>query len=434
MTVGTGAIRAGAHGVEGSTTTGLLAWEIERFDRVTSGLELDPTIVCALHCADRSLVVELPYERDDGSMSVLTGYRVQHSNDLGPAKGGVRFWPGVHLDDVTALARLMTWKTALHGLPFGGAKGGVDCRPSAMSNRELREITRQYTLAVLPIIGANVDIPAPDMGTNEQTMAWMLRTAGDAGRADPALVTGKPVLLGGSAFRAASTGVGVAHITQRAWDHLGSTLPESRIAIEGFGAVGYWAAAELADRGARIVTVGDVTGTTAKPDGLDVRALKEWVDCGNVLSDFPGGERVDESALVVDSDIAIPAAMEGTLTATIAEELPATLVVEGANGPTTPAAEQILHRRGVAVVPDVVANGGGVISSYFEWVQNHQRLAWPKGDERREVLRRLDETWDRIAPHDPTTWRDVALTTAITRVATAMELGGRLATTRSIPD
>lgn len=423
------AARSASTDSAGSEPTGVLAWEIERFDQVAAELGLNHATICALHCAERSLVVEIPLQRDDGSMTVLTGYRVQHSNALGPAKGGTRFWPGVQLDHVTALARLMTWKTALHGLPFGGAKGAVDCDPAVLSDRELREVTRQYTLAVLPIIGSDVDVPAPDMGTNEQTMAWMLRTAGDAGRPDPALVTGKPVLLGGSAFRAASTGVGVAHIADRAWRHLGHALPGARVAVEGFGAVGYWVATELRDRGAQIVAVSDINGTTTNPDGLDVNELRHWVDTGNLLSDYPTGRAVDGSALLVESDIAVPAAMEGTLTAAVAEALPAQLVVEGANSPTVPAAEQALHRRGIAVVPDLVANGGGVISSYLEWAQNHQRIPWPEGEERREVLRRLDQTWDRLASADPTTWRKEAMATAITRVATAMELGGRLAAT-----
>lgn len=184
---------------------------------MTAEIDLDESTVCALHCAGRSMIVELPLLRDDGSMTVLTGYRVQHSNAVGPAKGGTRFRPGVALDDVTALARLMTWKTALHGLPFGGAKGGIDCDPAALTARELHEVTRLYTLAILPVIGSDVDVPAPDVGTGEQTMAWMLRAATEAGRADPAIVTGKPVLLGGSLFRGASTGVGVAHLAHRAW-------------------------------------------------------------------------------------------------------------------------------------------------------------------------------------------------------------------------
>ena len=407
-----------------SGPSGLLAWELERFERVTAALDLDPATICALRCAGRTLIIELPLARDDGSMTVFTGYRVQHSNALGPAKGGTRFRPGVELDDVTALARLMTWKTALHGLPFGGAKGGVDCDPGSLSARELHEITRQYTLAILPTIGSDVDVPAPDIGTNEQTMAWMFHTAAEAGHADPAIVTGKPVLLGGSLFRAASTGVGVAHVAQRAWEHLGHELDGARVAVEGFGAVGYWAAAELHERGARVVGLSDITGGIANRDGLDPVAVRSWVDGGHDLVDFPDADVVDGSILALDCDIVIPAALEGTLTDSVAPTVAARLVVEGANGPTTPLAEKILHDRGIAVVPDLMANGGGVISSYFEWVQNHQRISWSEADERRQVLERLDRSWDLLAPQEPNRWRDHALSIAITRVTDATTLAG----------
>jgi len=404
--------------------TGLLTWERERFERVATTLDLDPATVTSLHCADRSLIAELPLRRDDGSVTVLKGYRVQHSNALGPTKGGTRFRPGVELDEVTALARLMTWKTALHGLPFGGAKGGVDCDPGDLSARELHEVTRLYTLAVLPIIGPDVDIPAPDVGTDEQTMAWILSAAAEAGHRNPAIVTGKPVLLGGSKFRPASTGVGVAHVTQRAWQHLGRTISDATVAIEGFGAVGYWAAVELHQRGARIVALSDTTGAITNDRGLDPAGVRDWIGDGHDLFDYPEGSAVDGSALVTDCDIVIPAAIEGTLTDPIANAMAATLVVEGANGPTTPSAETILGERGITVVPDLMANGGGVISSYFEWVQNHQRIAWTEVDERRRVLERLDRTWELLVPGEPRRWRDHALRTAIGRVTDAMALAG----------
>lgn len=408
--------------------TGLLAWERGRFERVTASLGLDLGTICALHCADRSVIVELPLRRDDGSTTVYTGYRVQHSVALGPAKGGTRFESNVELDDVTALARLMTWKTALHGIPFGGAKGGVNCDPSTLSATELHELTRLYTLAILPTIGSDVDVPAPDLGTDEQIMAWMLHAASEAGRSDPAIVTGKPVLLGGSRFRGKSTGVGVAHIAGRAWEHLGNTITDAAIAIEGFGAVGYWTAVELQDRKARIVALSDITGGITDPAGLDPAAVRSWVDSGHPLTDYPGADRVDGSVLAVDCDIAIPAALEGTVTEPVANSMCARLVVEGANGPTTPGAEVVLRDRGVAVVPDLMANGGGVISSYFEWAQNHQRIPWTEATERRLVLERLDESWDLLAPHPPAAWRDEALRTAMTRVVEAMALAGEIST------
>jgi len=361
-------------------------------------------------------------------MNVFMGYRVQHSTALGPAKGGVRYRLGLDLDDVTALARLMTWKCALHGLPFGGAKGGVDCDPRRLSTRELHEVSRLYTLAVLPVIGSDVDVLAPDLGTDEQTMAWIQRSAADAGRSDPAIVTGKPVLLGGSRFRAASTGVGVGHIASRAWEHLGHAIKGARVAIEGFGNVGISTATELYARGAHIVAVGDVTGGIENESGLPPAELRAWIRTGNRLVDWPGGRVVDGSALSVPCDIAIPAALEGTLTEAIAERITARLVVEGANGPTTPSGEAALARRGIPLVPDLVANGGGVISSYFEWVQNHQRTTWAESDERREVLARLDLTFDQLRAVAPQHWREHALRLAIRRVASAMELSGQVAT------
>jgi glutamate dehydrogenase (NAD(P)+) len=265
------------------------------------------------------VTVELPLPRDDGSTSVFIGHRVQHSDAMGPAKGGLRYWPRVDLAEVTALARLMTWKTALHELPFGGAKGGIACDPTKLSRDERHELTRRYLVALLPVIGPEADVLAPDLGTDAQTMTWLLRAAADAGLTDPALVTGKPVLLGGSHFRAAATGVGVAHIANRAWEHLGHDLRGARVVIEGFGNVGTWTAMELHARGALVVAIGDATGGITDRTGLDVAAVRAWVRSGHELAAYPAAERVAGSVLTGPADIAIAAAIEGTLTEEVAE-------------------------------------------------------------------------------------------------------------------
>ena len=404
----------------------LLKWEADRFHQATAALGLHPGLTCALHCANRSVEVEIPLELDDGSLVVYTGYRVQHSSALGPAKGGIRYHPDVTSGDITALARLMTWKTALAGLPFGGAKGGVTCDPGSLSARELRDLTRHYTVGLLPVIGPDVDVVAPDMGTNSQVMGWVLQAAADAGHGDPRLVTGKPQILGGTAFRAAATGTGVAHVAHLAYEQLGGRIDQARFVVEGFGSVGRWAATEIADRGGRLVGVADVTGALHNDNGFDVASLVEWVEASRPLIEYPEGDRIEASVLTVPCDIAIPAAMEGTLHEEVAVAMSARLIVEGANGPTTPSAERVLAARGVAIVPDLVANAGGVISSYFEWVQNHQRMTWPADEERRRVFERLQLTWEGIRRFPSQEWRLRALTIAIQRVVEAMVASGRI--------
>jgi glutamate dehydrogenase (NAD(P)+) len=403
----------------------LKEWESQRFETAVERLGLDDVVACALRCAHRTISVEMPLQRDDGSVVILPGYRVQHSQALGPAKGGVRYHPSVTLNDVSALARLMTWKTSLHQLPFGGAKGGVVIDPAASSLRELRDITRSYILGILPVIGPEVDVLAPDVGTGPTTMGWILQAAADAGKADPRIVTGKPVVLGGSQFRAAATGVGVAHITTRALETLGKSIRGSRVIIEGFGSVGRWTALELEERGANVVGVSDASGSVYA-DGIEVPGLAKWMNEGNPLVAYPDADPWKGSVLTVPADVAIPAALEGTVTGNVAEEMTAWLVVEGANGPVTPDAESILADRGVSIVPDVVANGGGVISSYFEWVQNHQRTSWTEHKERGLVLDRLDETWAHLADVPSESWRAFALDTAILRVVEALVATGNL--------
>ena len=408
-----------AHGAVSASDRGLLDWEAERFRRATELLGLDPGLTCLLHCAFRSLEVEVPLERDDGSLEVYTGYRIQHSNVLGPAKGGVRYHLSVSAGEVTALARLMTWKTALAGIPFGGAKGGIPCDPGRFSTKELRRLTSLYTAGILPVIGPEEDVVAPDLGTSAEVMGWILAAADEAGRGDPRLVTGKPESLGGTAFRAKATGVGVAHLADSAYQTLHGRLDQARVAVEGFGSVGRWAALELADRGASIVAVADISGGIYSHGGLDIASLVEWMSRGGRLVEYPYADIIERSVLETPCDVLVPAAMEGTLDEMIASRVSARLVVEAANGPTTPKAEAMLHDTGVAIVPDLVANAGGVISSYFEWMQKDQ--PWSESKERRQVLRRLDQMWGQVAQVNPTEWRSKALTTAIRRVIDGME-------------
>ncbi len=320
-----------AHGLPSSARgRGLLDWEAERFQQAADQLGLGPGLTCALHCAVRSVEVELPLERDDGTLEVYTGYRVQHSHALGPAKGGVRYHPSVGVGEVTALARLMTWKTALAGLPFGGGKGGIPCDPARFSSRELRRLTHLYTVGILPVIGPDTDVLAPDLGTNAEVMGWILAAAEQVGRGDPRLVTGKPEVRGGTRFRPKATGVGVAHVADLAYRHLGGRIDLARVAAEGFGSVGRWAAFELAERGASIVAVADISGGIYAPGGLDVTALAGWTSAGGALVDYPNSDRVDRSVLEADCDIIIPAAMEGTLDDGTAARVSARLVAEGA--------------------------------------------------------------------------------------------------------
>ena len=407
---------------------GLLDWEATRFHRATELMGLDLGVSCALHCASRSIEIEIPLVRDDGSFEVFTGYRVQHSRALGPAKGGIRYHPAVSAADVTALARLMTWKTALAGVPFGGAKGGVPCDPTRLSRRELMEVTRRYTLGMLPVIGADVDVMAPDLGTTTETMRWVLQAASEAGQHNPALVTGKPITMGGTSFRPKATGVGVAHVADLAYRSIGR-LERARVVVEGFGAVGTWAAIELAERGATVIGVADVTGTIHSPAGIDIRNLLEWTRHDRrPLVAYPHAEAVDGSVLAIPCDIAVPAAMEGTLNTAMARNVTARLIVEAANGPTTPSAEAALHEAGVPVVPDIVANAGGVIASYTEWMQNQQSTSWAEADDRAFVLAHLEKAWDLIAGVEADEWRTHALTIAIDRVRRAMTpTGGELA-------
>ena len=376
----------------------------------------------------RELAVQVPVRMDDGKMNVYRGFRIQHNGARGPYKGGVRFHPSADLDEVRALAALMTWKNALIDVPFGGAKGGVQCDPRQMSSDELQRLTRRFTGMISYIIGVNRDIPAPDMGTNAQTMAWMMDAYGQKNGHTPGIVTGKPVEMGGSPGREEATGRGVIICAREVAKRNGMQFKGARIAIQGFGNVGFWATALAAEVGGKVVAVSDVGGGTHNEDGLDLEKLVTHSNEADSVSEFPGGETVsNEELLEVDCDILIPAAVHGVINTKNADKINADLVVEAANGPTTPAADEILNERGVTVAPDILANSGGVTVSYFEWVQNIQQFRWELDQVNFELKKRMTRATGNVcsrAEEKGTSLRDAAFDIAVERVAHAAELRG----------
>ena len=376
----------------------------------------------------RELSVQIPVRMDDGRVEVFRGYRIQHNGARGPYKGGVRYHESADLDEVRALGALMTWKNALIDVPFGGAKGGVQCTPGIMSSGERQRLTRRFTSMISYIIGVSRDIPAPDMGTSAQTMAWMMDAFGQKHGYQPAIVTGKPVELGGSPGREEATGRGVVIAAREAAKRLGIDFRSARIVVQGFGNVGYWTSVLAAEQGASVIAVSDVGGGTYNPNGLDLEsAVKHQKEAMSVAT-YPGGEEVgNEDLLELDCDILIPAAIDGVINASNADRIRARLVVEAANGPTTPAADRILEDRGVVVLPDILANAGGVTVSYFEWVQNIQQFRWELDTVNFELKKRMRKATEQVfarAEDDGTTLRQAAFDIAVQRVARADELRG----------
>ena len=398
------------------------------FHRSADRLELNDHRRQILASSYRELAVQVPVRMDDGTIKVFRGYRIQHNGARGPYKGGIRYHPSADLDEVRALAALMTWKNALIDVPFGGAKGGVQCDPRAMSEGENQRLTRRFTAMISYVIGVNRDIPAPDMGTNAQTMAWMMDAFGQKYGYTPGIVTGKPVELGGSPGREEATGRGVVICAQESAKRRNMDFAGARIAIQGFGNVGFWATAIAAEAGATIVAVSDVAGGTHNPNGLDLEALGKHRGNSETVADFAGGERIsNEELLEVDCDILIPAAIEGVITSANADRIKAKMVVEAANGPITPVADATLNDRGIVVVPDILANAGGVTVSYFEWVQNIQQFRWELPHVNDELHKRMitstDDVFDR-AESEGTTLREAAFDIAVERVAHAAEIRG----------
>jgi glutamate dehydrogenase (NAD(P)+) len=378
----------------GRTTGAESPWDIalKQLDDAARTMNLDPGVHEVLRHPRRALEVAVPTRMDDGTIRVFQGYRVHHNTSRGPSKGGIRYHPAVDLDEVKALAMWMTWKCAVVGIPFGGAKGGVVCDPGSLSNNELQRMTRRFAYEILPLIGPEKDIPAPDLGTNEQVMAWIMDTYSTReGFSVPGVVTGKPLAIGGSAGRSQATARGVMYTTLATLKHLGMSVEDARVVVQGFGNVGGGTVELLHEQGCRIVGVSDVRGGVHNPDGLSPQGLQAEEREAGTIVDFEGGERVsNQDLLELDCDVLIPAAIEGQLTAKNADRIKASVIVEAANGPTTPDADDIFKDRNILVVPDILANAGGVTVSYFEWVQDLQAYYWDE-DEVNDRLRKIME-------------------------------------------
>jgi glutamate dehydrogenase (NAD(P)+) len=400
-----------------------------QFEQALPHADVSPMVAERLSFPERALIVSVPLHRDDGSWQVYAGYRVQHSTVLGPTKGGVRYDPEVSLGECAALSAWMTWKCALLRLPYGGAKGGIRCDPRALSARETERLTRRFTSELIASIGPQTDIPAPDMATNEQTMAWMMDAYSmQKGYAVPEVVTGKPISIGGSVFRREATGAGVVMCTERACERLGMELSDQRCVVQGFGNVGGVAATELHARGATVIGVSDLSGGVHTPDGLDIPELHAYVAEHGSLAGYDRCERItNDDLLELPCDILVVAAREDQITGENAGRVHARLVVEGANGPTTLEADAILAERGIVVVPDILANAGGVTVSYFEWVQDLGRLFWDRDEIRIKLSEKMADAFDRVwtvSDEKGITLRPAAMVAAIREVAGALEARG----------
>jgi glutamate dehydrogenase (NAD(P)+) len=402
---------------------------MQRFDHAAELLNLDPGIYRILRHPEKQIVTSIPVAMDNGEVEVFTGYRVLYNTSRGPAKGGIRFDMGVTLDEVTALAAWMTWKCAVVDIPFGGAKGGVICEPFRMSTAELERLTRRYTASILEVLGPESDVPAPDVNTNEQVMAWIMDTYSMHKRHTvTAVVTGKPVTMGGSLGRLEATGRGVKIVVKEALRELGMPLNGTKIAVQGFGNVGSIAARLLEEEGLTVVAISDKSGGVHNPNGIYVSEALEWIRQNRFLEGFPGGDPItNEQLLEIDCDVLAPCALENVITRKNAGNIKAKIIAEGANGPTTAFADAILEEKGVFVVPDILANAGGVTVSYFEWVQNREGYYWREAT----VIERLREVmiraFDQVLQYSKThnvNMRTAAYMLSIDRVAAVHKLRG----------
>ncbi|MHB1294599.1 MAG: Glu/Leu/Phe/Val family dehydrogenase [Anaerolineae bacterium] len=402
---------------------------VEQFDMAARHLNLAPAIAAVLRQPRRELTVHFPVIMDDGTCQVFTGYRVQHNTSVGPAKGGIRYHPDITLEETKAMAMLMTWKCSVVGLPFGGGKGGVVCDPSQLSNHELERLTRRYATEIAMLIGPSSDIPAPDVNTGPQTMAWIMDTyTMHAGAQNLAVVTGKPIEVGGSLGREEATGRGIMIVTREVLAYKGMSPVGATIAIQGFGKVGSVSAYLLQDIGAKIIAVSDVFGGIYNPNGLNTRKVLRHVrETGSVVG-FPGTEPItNEDLLAMPCDVLIPAALGEQITEHNADQVRAKIIVEGANGPTTPEADRILENKGILLVPDVLANAGGVVVSYFEWVQNLQIFFWKEQDVNDRLCEVMEASFREVLcmmREKGISMRMAAYCKAIAKVAKALELRG----------
>ncbi len=405
--------------------TPLFRTALAQYDAALPYAGVEPALADRMRYPERATMVSVPVRMDDASWQIFPAYRVQHSSVLGPTKGGMRYDEDVSLGECAALAMWMTWKCALLRLPYGGAKGGVRCNPRVLSQGELERLTRRLTSELLPVLGPKSDIPAPDMATDEQTMAWMMDTYSmQKGYAVPEIVTGKPISIGGSVFRNEATGVGVVMVIERACRRLGRRLADARCVVQGFGKVGGFAALELVARGATVVAVSDFSGGVYDERGLDLARAIAWVGERGTLADYPHAGTISNAELLeLPCDVLVLAALEDQLTGANAPRIRAKLVAEGANGPTSLEGDEILSDRGIIVLPDVLTNAGGVTVSYFEWVQDLGRLFWGRDEIKARLAEKLNDAFDRV--WDLSEERDISLRTAAL-VAGVREVAGAL--------
>jgi glutamate dehydrogenase (NAD(P)+) len=398
------------------------------FDEAARVIDLDDEMSDVLKSSYREIAVQVPVRLDSGDLLVVRGYRVQHNGARGPYKGGIRYHPTADLNEVRALAALMTWKTALLNIPFGGAKGGIEVDPLPLSAAEIERMTRRFTLSISHVLGVYRDIPAPDVNTNAQVMAWMMDAYSGKEGYTPAIVTGKPLEFGGAPGREAATGRGCVYVLAAAAKHWGVALSDKTVAIQGFGNVGSWAGVELANRGIKVIAVSDRHGGVYRASGLDMPALVDLARNGQPVTEAKDCDNVsNEELLELDCDVLLPAALGEVIRKDNADRIRAGIVLEAANYPTTPDGDKILNSRGVRVIPDVLANGGGVVGSYFEWTQNIQQFTWKESRFNEELSDKLSEGFDSVAgfaDYHQCSMRTAAYAIGITRVDKAARLRG----------